>query len=103
MTISLNLSNDAELRAYVKDLIKGQVLSIVREEIKTTLKELIDKKAADYSEKTIDSLFKDTIKNAVNDEIKKAGWNEANFIKKETRKVINELVVEALSKKNVLI
>lgn len=32
MQVKLNLENDAELRAYIKDLIKGQVLTIVRED-----------------------------------------------------------------------
>ena len=39
MKVTLNIENDAEMRAYVKDCIKGQVLSIVREEMQEMIKE----------------------------------------------------------------
>ena len=32
MNVSLNIENDKELRAYIKDAVKGQVMSIVRDE-----------------------------------------------------------------------
>ena len=32
MKVTLNIENDAELRAYIKECIKGQVLAVVREE-----------------------------------------------------------------------
>ena len=44
MNVTLNIENDAELRAYIKDCIKGQVLAIVREEFTAMVKEEIERK-----------------------------------------------------------
>jgi len=39
MNLKLNIEEDAELRLYIKDLIKGQVLNIAREEFVTAAKD----------------------------------------------------------------
>ena len=44
MTVSLKIENDAELRAYIKDCINGQVLAIVREEFIVAVKDEIGRK-----------------------------------------------------------
>lgn len=44
MQVTLNIHNDQELRLYIKDLIRGQVLSIVREEYMEIVKEEISRK-----------------------------------------------------------
>jgi len=44
MNITLNIANDQELRAYIKEMIKGQVLSIAREDILTLVKDEFEKK-----------------------------------------------------------
>lgn len=44
MKVTLNIENDDELRAYIKDCIKGQVLSIVREEFKQIVQDEIERK-----------------------------------------------------------
>ena len=44
MVVTLNIENDAELRAYIKDCIKGQILAITREEFKNIVTEELEKK-----------------------------------------------------------
>jgi len=44
MVVTLNIENDTELRAYIKDCIKGQVLAITRGEFKTIVIEELEKK-----------------------------------------------------------
>ena len=44
MKVTLNIADDAELRAAVKDMIKGQVLSIVREELLDIFKDELGRK-----------------------------------------------------------
>lgn len=39
MNLKINISEDQELRNYIKELIKWQVISIVRDDIKSTIKE----------------------------------------------------------------
>jgi hypothetical protein len=44
MKVSLNIENDEELRLYIKDCIKGQVLSIVREDFLEIVKTEVERK-----------------------------------------------------------
>ena len=44
MVVTLNIENDAELRAYIKDCIKGQILAITREEFKNIVTEELEKR-----------------------------------------------------------
>lgn len=44
MKVTLNIENDDELRAYIKDCIKGQVLSIVHDEFKEMVLNEIERK-----------------------------------------------------------
>ena len=43
MKIKLDLQEDDELRAYIKDLIRGQVVSIVRQDIQDVLHEVVER------------------------------------------------------------
>ena len=51
MQVTLNIENDEQLRSYIKDLIKGQVLSIVREELKEMIQTELERKIKGF-EKT---------------------------------------------------
>ncbi len=44
MKITLNIGEDAELRAFIKEAIKGQVMSIAREEFVNIFKEELTRK-----------------------------------------------------------
>lgn len=44
MKVTLNIQDDQELRASIKDAIRGQVLSIVREELTQTIKDEFKRK-----------------------------------------------------------
>ena len=92
MNIQLNIENDAELRNYVKDLIHGQVKSIIREEIKDILKDILSKKIKETDIPNVDFLVKEEIKNSITKEIFNPAWNEPNYIKKQARIVIEEYV-----------
>lgn len=61
MNVTLNIENDAELRAYIKDCIKGQVLSIVREEFVAIVKEEIERKIKGSGEKLFERMLKEAV------------------------------------------
>ena len=65
MNISLNIQNDAELRAYVKDLIKGQVLSIVRDEILGFVKDELTRNLKNSTSKNFDYMVQNAINKSV--------------------------------------
>lgn len=95
MTVSLNIENDAELRAYIKDLIKGQMLSIIREEITDMVKEELQKKVRGLDSHNLEVLRRDAIKIAVREILEKEygidSWN-ADFIRPFVEERLNEAI-----------
>ena len=65
MNVTLNIENDKELRAYIKDAVKGQVLSIVREEMMEIIKEELERKLKGLTSSRFDNITKDATKEAV--------------------------------------
>ena len=102
MNVNLKIENDAELRQHIKGLISGQVKSIVREDIKDILKEVLGKKIKDTDIPTVDFLVKQEINQMVKKELDAKGWNEPSFIKTEARKFVNEYIKEAFAKQNII-
>ncbi len=88
MNVSLNIHEDAELRAAVRDMIRGQVKSITRAEILAIVREEISGKI----EKTGQSRAEDILKKEIEKIVKGvlfSGYGDS-FIKQETRRQINE-------------
>jgi len=59
MNVTLNIENDAELRAYIKDCIKGQVLSVVREEFTAMVQNELERKIKGSDERNFERIKKD--------------------------------------------
>jgi hypothetical protein len=80
MKVTLNIENDAELRAYIKDTIKGQVLSIVREEFLEIVKEELERKLKGTDRQSFTNMTRDCMKQAISDILYKehsvGGWNK---------------------------
>lgn len=58
MNVKLNIENDAELRAYIKDCVKGQVLSIVREDFRNMVMEELERKLKGTDERHFHTMQK---------------------------------------------
>lgn len=99
--VTLNLEQDEELRAYIKDLIKGQIVSITREEIINTLKEVLGDKTKVIDVQKIDFIVKDVIKVHVDKELSNSSWN-SNFIKDEARKTISQYIKSFFEKNSIV-
>lgn len=84
MTVTLNIEDDLELRAYIKDIIKGQVLSIVREEFLAIVREELEEKIKGLSPLKFDSMMTASFENATSKILKEkynvTFWN-TDFIK----------------------
>lgn len=48
MKVTLNVQEDAELRAAIKDMVRGAVTGIVRDEIKDMVKDLMGHRISQY-------------------------------------------------------
>jgi len=84
MKVTLNIENDEELRLHVKDLIKGQALKIVREELLEIIKAELDRKIKGQDVDYFNSMFKNQMKEAVKEILYKehniGSWSTA-FVK----------------------
>lgn len=67
MNVTLNIQEDAELRAHIKDAIRGQVLSIVRDELSQILKDEIVRKVKGTNSYSFDNIIKDSTKSVIKD------------------------------------
>lgn len=108
MNVTLNIENDAELRAYIKDCIKGQVLSIVREEMQEMIKEELNRKIKGLNDSNFKRIFTEAMIKNIKD-ILQVNYNvkcwDNNWIKpiigslmeqyvKQNESLINQLAKE---------
>lgn len=112
MNVTLNITNDAELRAYVKECIKGQVLSIVRDEFMLMVIEELQRKIKGTSLPNFEAMTKTALREAVTHvlykEHKVGEWNN-EFIKPFVEQQVNKAIagkdwkamVDALAKEKV--
>lgn len=67
MNVTLNIENDNELRTYIKDCIKGQVLSVVREEFVEMVHDELERKVKGIDERRYDQIHKAAAAEAMKD------------------------------------
>lgn len=92
MNVSLKIENDKELRAYIKDLVKGQILSIAREDILQILKEALSNKTPNVDP---DKLLREEIVKIANSKLVSDGsWTTPSTIKQIAREEIQKIVKE---------
>jgi FKBP-type peptidyl-prolyl cis-trans isomerase (trigger factor) len=101
MKVTLNISEDAELRAHIKDAIKGQVASIMREEIRGVLQEVLTGKIS-ASTLNPDSLIQDEIRKLVKAQLDNGSWGTPSYIQKVARELVNQQVLDALKSRNTV-
>lgn len=84
MKAILNIENDKEIRLYVKDLIKGQVHSVIRDEFKILIKEELSRLIAGQTGYNLSKTLPDATAKAIRDILQKEHnvslWN-SEFIK----------------------
>ena len=112
MKVTFNVENDAELRAAVKDLIKGQVLSIVREEFVEIIKEELERKLKGTERYVFETYLRDSMKSAITSILQKehkvGNWN-SDYITPIVSQIVNksiegknwDLMVDQLAKEKV--
>ena len=102
MKVELILNNDTELRAYIKELIKNEIINISREEIQTTVKEVLNKRLETqkfYNQNTIDYLLAVTIDKQVATLLKQHYYDKnkeylATYINNKIDKLLDKKLTE---------
>jgi len=94
MSIVLKIEDDAEIRAFTKDLIRGQVRSIAREEVIAILKEELLKKTPEIDPTVV---LKEEVLRLARNTLDRSSWNSPSFIQQVAREEINKILKEKLS------
>jgi hypothetical protein len=102
MKVTLNIENDAEMRAYVKDCIKGQVLSIVREEMQEMIKEELNRKIKGLNDSNFQRIFTDAMVKNVKD-ILQANHNVKSWDNNWIKPIIASLMEQYVKQNESLI
>lgn len=96
MKVELKIENDSELREYIKDCIKGQVLSIVRSDFKEMVIEELSRKIKGVSGYNFDRMQKEATIEAVkiilceNDNV---SMYKNDFIKPYVERIVEEAMI----------
>lgn len=103
MKVTLNIEQDEQLRAAIKDAIKGQVMSVTREEINLIVKSEIGKKIANrdvqYMNRLLSESMTQIIKEILYKEHNIGNW-DSTWIKPIVDKYLDSKVKEALKGKD---
>ncbi len=91
MVVTLNVENDAELRLHVKDLIKGQIASITREDRKL-YSEIIQDVVAKKLQATMDYIASNIVKQVITDYINRDKDFFKNIVFPKVEKLLEEVV-----------
>lgn len=96
MKLELTVSDEEQMRAWVKDLISGQVQSILRGDLKDILEDSIIKTAYPQTEADLRVLIAQQVKETVRQQLTTAakGYGTPNFIQEVAREEIIKIVRE---------
>jgi len=100
MKATINIMEDIELRASIKDSIRGLVRSIVKEDITALVKEQFAGYIKNTSQSRVDTLFKEVCKDLIRQELKVSYFssNESPIVKEALKAEVLEQVKVNLSK-----
>lgn len=99
MKVRLNIEEDSELRAAIKEAIKGQVVSIAREEVVKILADILAQKVPTVDP---DKILREEIVRSVRNAVDNGGWNKPSFIQEEARKEVQKIIKELLAKNPIV-
>lgn len=102
MKVELSIADDRELRSAIKDLIKGEVASIMRGEIKNIISDLVKEGAYPKDAKDLETIVKSEVAAYTREQLKSTGYNN-NVVKDIAREEVGKILREMFenSKYNV--
>jgi len=94
MKVELSIADDRELRNAIKDLIKGEVTSIMRGEIKNIIADLVKEGIYPKDTKDLGNIVKAEVASYVKEQLKSSNYNN-NYVREmarqETAKILREM------------
>ena len=98
MKVNLSIQDDAELRAYIKDMIKGQITSIAREEIINVINE-VSKAKIPSNQSELESIIRYEAERLIKEELfDHYGLIGNTKISDMAKEILKEMVVDNFPK-----
>ena len=94
MKLELSIADDRKLRLFVKDLIKGEVRSIARGEIKSIIASVAEEKIIPKTPEELNKLVLEVIKEEVQNVLRSTRYGKPGKIVEITREIIQEELEE---------
>jgi hypothetical protein len=96
MKLELSIADDRELRLFIKDLIKSEIVSIARGEVKGILADVIKEGYIPKNQEDIDKVVKNEIHEIIKSELGTWSSYSDNKLKQMAREEISLVFKEAL-------
>lgn len=101
MKVELSIADDRELRAAVRDLIKGEVASIMRGELKNILADLVKESVIPKDAATLEALVRAEVRfavlNVLNSRLSFSTTLVDKIAREEAAKVVREILQKGRS------
>jgi phosphoenolpyruvate-protein kinase (PTS system EI component) len=95
MKVELSIADDRELRNTIKDMIKGEVVSVARGEIRGIIAEVTREGYIPKDSQDVENIVRAIIKEEVKSKLKESGWgNSESMIGRIAREEIRAFVRE---------
>lgn len=95
LKVQLNVQEDAELRAAIKDMVRGSLTSIVRDEISDMVKEIMVPRIDKFDLKS--QQFDKVLRSVVSDKLSQEGFATYS-IRDAAKSIIDELIKDRIKK-----
>ena len=100
MKVELSIKDDKELRNHIKDVIKGEVTSITRSEIRTIIKEVFSEKYGEVRELTQnpEAIIRQEMRELIKKDIATDSYGHSSFIRNIAKEEVSNIVKNVMSK-----
>lgn len=102
MKVELSIADDRELRAHVRNIIKGEVVSIARGEIKAIIAEVVGERIIPKDQVALENIIREIIREQVKREFCARSYMKPSWIQNETRKQIADILADAFQNRKVM-
>ena len=102
MRVELNIKEDKELRNYVKDIIRGMVKSVAREEIREITKEVFIQKTDCINKISVEKTLQQELRAFVKSKLDNGNFRNTSTLEKIAKEEIIKLVKDMFEKSHYL-